>query len=479
MSDDANEIVFDPRAALAAGPRTTALAAAEARVSREIEGMLVVAMRFPRSEERAREQLLKACERPKFAEEALYEFPRGGKTIKGPSIRLAEAAARSWRNLTFGWNEVEKFAGRSKVDAWAWDMETNLLVRHEVIVEHVRDKRSGTVELVSSRDVLEAVANKAQRVVRGCILNLMPPDIIDEAVEKCERVATQEQLKLPLDQRIARLVEAYGKLNVTPEMLSERVRHPVSQCSPDEVTGLGRLYVSVRDGFVDASELFLPQAEAAASSSSSRARPEPDAPRASHVVLEQPGGGVPADNGKDRVAAPGVTGTGQPPGAAPSAAQPAAAQPAAVGEKPRKRTPRTRDTGNSAPDLPKPEMLPEQGSQASPATPAATVATVAPAPTPTPTPAQVPAAGTAATVVPRREEHTLFPEPIQDPPADGKAPFDPNSPVTVGILKGMQRAELTSRHSELLRRKWSDDGINLDDMNELRAIEDELERRRK
>ena len=75
-----------------------AVAAAEAAKAR-IQAAYIMAYRNPRNIEQARVRILEACKRPQFAERAEYKKPVGGRSIKGPSVRLAELCIREWGNI--------------------------------------------------------------------------------------------------------------------------------------------------------------------------------------------------------------------------------------------------------------------------------------------------------------------------------------------------------------------------------------------
>src|SRR6185295_15732166 len=66
------------------------------RQAQEVQAAMVMAKQFPRDEIRAWDRIMKACERPKLAEESQYSFPKGGANVSGPSIRLAEVLAQNW-----------------------------------------------------------------------------------------------------------------------------------------------------------------------------------------------------------------------------------------------------------------------------------------------------------------------------------------------------------------------------------------------
>src|SRR5690625_3214268 len=79
--------------------REVGAASAVAREEAELKGAIFLAREFPRDEFKAYNQIVKTCARPNFAENALYSFPRGGQTVKGPSVQLAREIARCWGNI--------------------------------------------------------------------------------------------------------------------------------------------------------------------------------------------------------------------------------------------------------------------------------------------------------------------------------------------------------------------------------------------
>ena len=61
------------------------------RQAQEVQAAMVIAKKFPRDEVQSFNRIMKACQRKTLAEQAMYEYPRGGTKVTGPSIRLAEA----------------------------------------------------------------------------------------------------------------------------------------------------------------------------------------------------------------------------------------------------------------------------------------------------------------------------------------------------------------------------------------------------
>jgi hypothetical protein len=161
---------------------------AVSRQAQEIQAAMVIAQKFPRNQSRAFTNIMEACKRKSLAERAVYSFPRGGKSVTGPSVRLAETMARAWGNLDFGVIELEHQQGESTMMAYAWDLETNVRQTKVFTVKHIRDKKGGvSVKLEDQRDIYELTANQGARRMRACILGILPGDIVDAAVEQCDK----------------------------------------------------------------------------------------------------------------------------------------------------------------------------------------------------------------------------------------------------------------------------------------------------
>lgn len=156
------------------------------RQAQEVQGAMVIAKRFPRDEVESFNRIMQSCKRKSLAESAMYEYPRGGTKVSGPSIRLAEAMAQNWGNIDFGITELEQKNGESQVMAYAWDLETNTRQVKIFSVPHVRGTKKGNVPLTDPRDVYEMVANQGARRLRSCILGIIPGDVVEAAVKQCE-----------------------------------------------------------------------------------------------------------------------------------------------------------------------------------------------------------------------------------------------------------------------------------------------------
>jgi hypothetical protein len=230
--------------------------AISSRASQEVQAAMVVAKKFPRDTNQAMARILHACKRPTLADKATYEYPRGGETVTGPSIRLAEAMAQSWGNLDFGIVELGQENGESQVMAYCWDLETNTRQTKIFTVPHIRHTRKGAYKLDDPRDVYELVANQGARRLRACILGVIPGDVVEEALIECDKTLTNASSKIPLAERIQKAVAAISAYRVTVKMLEVKMGHPLAEFTERDVLMIGRLFNSLRDGMVKPEDVF-------------------------------------------------------------------------------------------------------------------------------------------------------------------------------------------------------------------------------
>ena len=146
------------------------LAVAASRAAQEVQAAVFMAKRFPRDETRAFNSIMQSCKRAGLAEQALYAYPKGGTTVTGPSIRMAEVLARAWGNIDFGIKELDQQEGESSMMAYAWDLETNARQTKVFTVRHIRHTRKGQYALTDPREIYEMTANQGARRLRACIL---------------------------------------------------------------------------------------------------------------------------------------------------------------------------------------------------------------------------------------------------------------------------------------------------------------------
>lgn len=227
------------------------------RQAQEVQAAMVIAKKFPRDEVQSFNRIMKACQRKTLAEQAVYEYPRGGTKVTGPSIRLAEAMAQNWGNLDYGIIELEQKSGESQVMAYAWDLETNTRQTKIFSVPHIRSTKKGNVALTDPRDIYELVANQGARRVRACILGVIPGDVINSALAQCNKTLLNDSGNIPLVDLIRQVAATFqDEYGVTVQMLEKFIGCKCESFSMNDLIRLKRVYKSLKDGMAKREDYF-------------------------------------------------------------------------------------------------------------------------------------------------------------------------------------------------------------------------------
>ena len=217
------------------------------RAIAEAQGKLVIAKRFPRDEVEAYAKAMEACQRPAMAAKAFYSFPRGGQTVEGPTIRFAEELARCWGNIDYGIKELSQDDGKSEMQAYAWDLETNAQSVQNFTNPHQREQGKKMVNLTSQRDIYENNANMATRRLRSRILAILPSWFVEDAIEECKKTIAGRN-DTPLIDRVKKMVVAFAKIGVTQEQIERRLKKKIDTMNSDDFVEYTGIYNAIKQG---------------------------------------------------------------------------------------------------------------------------------------------------------------------------------------------------------------------------------------
>lgn len=223
--------------------------------TQRIQSAMIIAKRFLRSEETALTKIRKQCTRQSFAKIALFSYPRKGErgkqTISGGTIRMAEAMAQAWGNLDWGVREIEHISGydgRSLVEGFCWDLETNSRLSRTMTVHHKRKARDKIQHLTDPRDISELVNNYGSRMMREMVFRTIPRDVYDQALEDVRKTLLSSGADIPIEDRIRAMVFEFDKLGVSNEILERRLKHKTSLCNVEELVELQGIYNGLKEG---------------------------------------------------------------------------------------------------------------------------------------------------------------------------------------------------------------------------------------
>ena len=231
------------------------------RAIAEAQGKLVIAKRFPRDEVQSYAKAMEACQRPTMAAKAFYSFPRGGQTVEGPTIRFAEELARCWGNIDYGIKELSQDDGKSEMQAYAWDLETNAQSVQNFTNPHQREQGKKMVTLTSQRDIYENNANMATRRLRSRILAILPAWFVEDAIAECKKTLAGQN-DTPLIDRVKKMVVQFAKLGVTQDMIEKRLKRKIDTMTSDDFVEYVGIYNAVKGGESKIADWFDAQKEA-------------------------------------------------------------------------------------------------------------------------------------------------------------------------------------------------------------------------
>lgn len=238
---------------------TQATAVEQSRAIAEVQAAIVLAQQVPRDAARAYERMREECSHLALAERAFFRFPRAGETISGPSIHLARTLARCWGNVTYGVTEMSRddASGNSEMQAWAWDVESNVRSAYTFQVPHVRYSKRGSKRLEDPRDVYENNANNGARRLREAIFAVLPTGFTADAQTICQQTIEHGGGR-PLAERIAAATEIFDGLGVSVQMLEGRVGRPRGEWTANDVATLSVICTSLRQGTTTVDAEFEP-----------------------------------------------------------------------------------------------------------------------------------------------------------------------------------------------------------------------------
>jgi hypothetical protein len=217
------------------------------RAIAEAQGKLVIAKRFPRDEVAAYAKAMQACQRPAMAARAFYSFPRGGQAVEGPTIRFAEELARCWGNIDYGIKELSQDDGKSEMQAYAWDLETNAQSVQNFTNPHQREQGKKMVTLTSQRDIYENNANMATRRLRSRILAILPAWFVEDAIAECKKTLAGKN-DVPLIDRVKNMVVQFAKLGVSQSQIERRLKKKIDNMNADDFTQFIGIFNAIKQG---------------------------------------------------------------------------------------------------------------------------------------------------------------------------------------------------------------------------------------
>lgn len=224
----------------------------------QLEATVEISRKYPRSITKFKQESLSMVSlSPETAAEMGYALPRGGKSIVGPSTRLAEIMATAWGNLRYEARVTEVGDKTITATGYCFDCEKNLSAA--VSVTRRITKKDGKR---FDDDMIAVTGNAACSIaLRNAIFKIIPRVYVDEVYKHSQKVAFGDTKSLVASRQTA--FEVIAKLGVTPDRILAVIKRPgIEDVTLEDVILLRGLFQAVRDGESTVEEAFpLPAVE--------------------------------------------------------------------------------------------------------------------------------------------------------------------------------------------------------------------------
>lgn len=208
--------------------------------SAALDVQVATAKRYPRSLHKfMREARSMATIDQETAQSCIFALPRKGKTIAGPSIRLAEICASAWGHMHIAAKVIDIGESWITVSAVAWDMENNTRISQEV-----RRRCTDKYGKRYNDDMLVVTCAAASSIaIRNAIFRVIPRAYIDNIYRDARKVAVGDAKTLAATR--AAMVDYFNKMGVT----TDRILGAVEVAGVDDI---GLEHVEILRGFATA-----------------------------------------------------------------------------------------------------------------------------------------------------------------------------------------------------------------------------------
>ena len=245
--------------------------ALEALARGEIDIQITTAKRFPRSVRQFRDDALSmATISEETAAACFYALKRDGRTIEGPSVRLAEIVASAWGNMRVEGRVIDTDESFVTCKGTAWDLQRNVALSVEVKkrITNRQGKRYGDDMIAVTSNATTSIA------IRNAIFRVIPAAYTQDLYRECRRVAVGDASTLA--DRRDRALAHFGKLGIDAARVCAALEvRGEADITLEHLATLQGWRTSLRDGEAELDTIFPPAA--IAQPRRKKAPPKPDA----------------------------------------------------------------------------------------------------------------------------------------------------------------------------------------------------------
>lgn len=238
-----------------AAPRSAEPALAVALAKAEIDTQIATARAFPRAIGVAlNDMIAMATMNPAIAEECIYSLPRGGKQLRGPSIRFAEIARSAWGNSRDASRVifVDRIDQVVECEAVYHDLQNNIATSSTVRRKVEKKRGRSTID----DDMIQLAGAAGMSIARrNAILGGIPRFVWQQAVDAVEKVNRGDQKTL--GERRDRAISYFAKIGVGIEKVLKAIGKPTADdIDLDDLVSMNGWRVAITSGEGSIDEIF-------------------------------------------------------------------------------------------------------------------------------------------------------------------------------------------------------------------------------
>lgn len=230
-----------------------------------VQARYIIALQRPRDWDVVRQRILKDCERPSFAETAIYKKPMGNSSVEGLSVRFAESAQRAIGNVLPERTIIYDDAVKRIVRVSMTDLESNVTHQKDLILEKsVERKNSKGRNVISQRlnsygetvyiveatedELLTKESSISSKIERQLTLKILPGDIQDEAKRAIKETLARADKADP-DAAKKRLIDSFDDIGIRVPNLKEFLGvDSLDALQPADLKQLREIYTAIKEG---------------------------------------------------------------------------------------------------------------------------------------------------------------------------------------------------------------------------------------
>lgn len=218
----------------------------------EIDVQISTAKAFPRSLKMFQDRAMSmATLNEDIAAACSYALPRGGKSLEGPSVRLAEIVCSAYGNIRAGARVIANDGKTITAQGICHDLETNNCVTVEV-KRRITDKNGKTF----NEDMQVVTGNAACAIAyRNAVFKVVPGALVMDVYDKAKEVArgTAETLTKRRDKAVAYFRELGVKDQQMCDVLGVK---KIEDIDLDKLTTLTGMRSAIKNGESTVKDLF-------------------------------------------------------------------------------------------------------------------------------------------------------------------------------------------------------------------------------